>query len=759
MGLRRLSKEEFNPSRPINTTSNLIKEVDANYKPGASEKKYYFDKNTQEVYESKPLSLSKKDWTYYIIDFDEIVEIKGLAKRLTERDDSCFLNITINYSAQIQRNPQKGLIKLLIGENHPEKALNNRIIRWISAFSSNEPEFVKRFFSLKTLLEHHLEDEAKKLGLSLDLAIDVKEDNHSNIISGQVDVKACDYHNKIPLSFELELNVIEAKKVEGMQSLTNSVQLKEKIEGIIKKAIYNKKTIDLNFLHFKLNTGLRDLLIREIDVALDRDGLKPEFLTLNCQLKNLPPNREQLTHNVNCITKNSYDIVIEHHLILTLNNLGNFYSSGITNLNQWVKSELERITQDYIFEKDFTDLALSFNSDYIKDEMVKSVVNKGYEIKQLIIVPKLKGIVPDYFDFEVGKDIEFPTQKDDVKVKLNIVINGKIEEPKKLTKYINPSVTRDSIILKMKETVVNTVRQFIHRVDPQMFYMHFDSPCNGEDISLSDELKERLKSKLEVEFGSNHIEIILKQLETDLIKKFKALQGISHPVYIENFTKQARFQCYFYVERVSNSGYHLFIAKCDAHQGKDIKEIFEEIARVIKNRTEIELNTKFNYKDSSVITPQFTNYILELLRKSKVLIEEEFGLIIRYSGGLKRLASKGELLAQKECEKEIELFDKITKVKINQSITEANILSGHDINKLKKILAIDLGYTDELIEPDTTKDLIKEKEAKMYQPKTDLKEVNADEVEIPNSIDFNTDMENKSLDSDNNNEEEAKTKK
>ena len=125
-----------------------------------------------------------------------------------------------------------------------------------------------------------------------------------------------------------------------MQSLTNTEQLKEKIKDIIRKSINSKNTIDLDFLHYKLNTGLRDILLRELDVSLDRDGLKPEFLSLNSQLENLPPKREKLSHSVKCITKNGYDIIIEHHLILTLKNLGDYFNSGINNINQWVRSEL-----------------------------------------------------------------------------------------------------------------------------------------------------------------------------------------------------------------------------------------------------------------------------------------------------------------------------------------------------------------------------------------------------------------------------------
>nr|WP_319570082.1 hypothetical protein [uncultured Draconibacterium sp.] len=752
MGIRRISKEEFNQSRIVDSITNLIKEVDSSYRPGVSEKKYYFDKITREVYENKPISLSKKDWTYYIIDFDEIVETQGLVKTLTELDNSCSLTISINYNAQIQQNPQKGLLKLLIDESNANKAINNRIIRWISAFSTNEPEFVKRFYSLKIQLKQYLEDEARKLGLSLDLAIDVKEEDHSKIVSGQVDVKVKDYQNRIPLTFELEVSVLEEKKVEGMQSLTNTEQLKEKVKDIISKSINSKNTIDLDFLHLKLNTGLRDILLRDLDVSLDRDGLKPEFLSLKSHLKNLPPRREQLSHSVKCITKNGYDIIIEHHLILNLKNLGDYFNSGINDVNQWVISELERITQDYIFEKDFTDLALHFEGDDIKVIMAKSVADKGYEIKQLITVPDLRDVFPKYFDFEVGNDLEFTTRREEVKVKLNVVINGKIDDAKKLAKYIIPTVTKEGIISKMKEIVLNIVRQFIHMVDPQMFYMYFDIPYNGQDSSLSDELKEKILTKLELEFGANNIDIILKQLETDLVKKFKALQGKSHPVYIENFTKQARFQSHFSIERVSNNGYHLFIAKCEAYQGKDIQGIFEEIARIIKNRAEIELNTRFNYKDSSVIAPRFINYILELLRKSKVQIEEEFGLIIKYID-IKRFPSKGELIKQKEYDEELKKHDELSKITNDRLIAEAKLLQEHNLNIVKKITSMDLENADEIIDPSNVNDIIKGKEANIYQPQIDLQEVDDEEVEIPNAIDFEEDVSNnKSLDSKTQNE-------
>lgn len=745
MGIRRVTDQEFYRSKATPLTS-LIKKVGSNYKPGLSEKKYYYDRNSKEVYENKPISLTKKDWAYYVVDFGEIVELKGLIKTLTERDNSCSLAISINYSAQVQPTHQKELIKLLIRENNTVEAINNRVTRWISAFSTNEPEFVKRFYGLKEQLINNLEDEARKLGLSLDLAIDVKGEDQSKKISGLVDVKVRDYQHKIPLSFELEVSVLEEKKVEGMQSLTDVAQLNQRVKHIIKDTINGKNTIDLDFLHSKLSTGLRDILIRELDVLLDKDGLKPEFLTLKSLLTNIPPEREQLQHKVKSITKNGYDINIDHHLILTRKNLGNYFNSGITNINQWVKSELERITQDYIFEKDFTELALQFDSDDIKVTMAKSVANKGYEIKQLITVPDLKDVIPKYFDFVVGKDHEFPTKKEEVKIRLNVVINGKIENPKKLTKYINPTVTKtkDGIIQKMKETVLNIVQQFIHRIDPQRYYMYFDSPDNEQNISLSDELKDNIISKLKSEFGANDIEIILKQLDTDLVKSFNALLGVRYPVYFENFTKQARFRSYFSIDRVSDNGYHLFIAKCEAYRGKDMKEIFEEIARVIKDRTQLELNTRLDYRLLTVITPEFIKYVLELLRKSEALIEGEFGLVIKYSGGIKRLPSKDEIKAQIESDEEIERFKEITKAKTTQITKEAKLLMEHETKKLVKVTDIDLDNVDEILNPEDHAEFIKKREAKIYDPEhaPPPQETENEEIVLPRSLDFDKDVIN-----------------
>ncbi|RPH33035.1 MAG: hypothetical protein EHM93_06905 [Bacteroidales bacterium] len=653
MGLQRILAEELKSSTSINNINNLIREVDSTYKPNSSEKKYYLDKGSMEVYENKPISFSKKEWAYYIIDFNEIVEIKGLKKELTELDNSCSLSITINYSAQIQQNHQKDLIKLLVTEPRFENALNNRIVRWISTFASNEPQFVKRFYSLQTKLKNYLEDEARKLGLSLDLAIEVREEKVSKTLRGQVDVKVNDFHNRIPLSYELEVNVLENKKVEGMQTLMNTIKLDEKVKEIIKKSINSKSTIDLHYFHFNLHTGLREFLIRELDIDLDRDGLKPEFLTLESQLRNVPPERSQLIHNVSCITKNSYGIDIEHHLILTLKNLGDFYNSGIKDINEWVKDELNRITQDCIFEKDFTELALNFNSDYIKLEMAKSLTKKGYEIRQLITIPKLEGIIPDHFDFEVGNDIEFPTHKEDVRIKLNIIASGKIEDPKKIARLINPKTTRDGIISKMKETVVNTVRQFIHQVDPKRFYLNFNFPENGKGDSLADELRKKILSKLNEEFGTKEVDIILKQLETDLVRSFKTLFGVNHTINIEIYQLQAKFDAQFMVVSVHEDSYDLFKAKCDAYKSKDILILLEDISRFVKHNVELHLNKIHELNEENINTDEFFRHLVVLLNATRNIVAEAFGLDIKIAPWLRRHPSITDEIQQKK-----NLFDK-----------------------------------------------------------------------------------------------------
>ncbi len=684
MPLTRIDSVNNSLSNALAQANKLIREVHTNVTSQSNEKLFYVDKTTGDVFERKPI-FSRKDWVYYMVNYDEDFSYKGLTKEISELDNSYTVNIIINYKTRIKEDPPTELIRLLLSEKSVEEALNKRLLKWVSDFSGNEPGFVKRFYGLQEVLVKYIEDEASKLGLLIDIAISLKEGElitRPVVINGKMDIRVNDYFGKIPLSYNLDLEAIPEKRVDAIITLFNLNKLREDIESEIKKTIHSSKSTNLHTLYYDLQNEIREILFRKLDVFLDKFGLKPVFLNLDIQLQNLPPEREQFEYSIKCITKNKYDIVVNHYLILNLKNLGTYFSSGVTDLNDWIKKGLERITQDYLFDQEFTNLVTHFNGDSIKDEMIKEMEKIGYEIRQLITVPKLENIIPDYFNFEVGKENDFSTQQDDVKVKLNIIISGRIKGIDALKRYLNPAVTSNDIIQKMKEAVINSTRQFLHSIDSERYYMRFEYSDEENEIPVSELLKEKLKETLSTEFDAINLEIITKQLETELVSQFKNIREVPYTFIFENFPKIIVFRCPFTIRKVAHNGWYLFKAKCDAYQGKDLRELLHEIAQTMKNFIETKLDNFVPYDFKVIKGTTFMNEIENLLQSSSEVIEKEYGLIVQISKGLKRLPSPIE----KKLQEVQELYENTRKTRMKLKIEKIEILQENQLLKTKTLL-------------------------------------------------------------------------
>jgi hypothetical protein len=667
-----------------NNDCKLFKEVTSSTVPHSTEKLFYVNKNTGKIYERKPIFF-QNDLTYYIVNSDEEFSYRGLKKEISELDNSYIVNVIINYKIKIKNNPSIDLVRLLMSENSIEKVLNNKILRWVNDFASNEPTFIKRFFSLQKQFIKYIEDQSTKLGISIELAISLDErETISKPInfSGNLSLRVYDYFGQVPLSYNLELEAILEKQDDARVSLFNKNVLKEGIENAIKTAIQSNEKINLHFLYYKLQNEIRETIFRKLETYLDKFGFKPAFINMDIQLQNLPPQREQLEYSIKCVIKGKYDVTVNHNLILNLKNLGTYFSSNVMNLNDSVKQELERITQDYLFDQEFTSLATQFDSQLIKDEMSKEMDKIGYEVKQLITVPKLEGIIPDYFSFEVGKDCEFATQQDDVRVKLNIIVSGKIKDVDVLKKYLNPSVTSENIIEKMKDAVVNTTRHFLHGIDPERFYMRFDYSGESKELPLSELLKSKLIEMLSNEFGGDTLEIIPKQMETDLVIQLKKIRGVSYSFVFQNFSRFIIFECTFNVVGVAKDGWYLFKAKCDANVGKDDQQLLQEISQTMKNYIEMHLDTFSAYDFKIIKDIGFMKQIYELLHSSISVVQTEYGLIVQVSQGLKRLPSPLE----KKLQEKQEVYDDTRKLEIDNEIKKLEIIKTSEREKIKLLL-------------------------------------------------------------------------
>ena len=613
----------------------LIEAVSEGYNPVATEKVFYQDFQSKVVYQKKPFLSTGRDWRRYKFDTSKIYEYKGMEKSLEALDNSLIVTLQINCKFQLRNNLSVVLFRKFIDSHeHHLDVLQGLLFSWIDEFANSHTDFIKNFFKNKSDLIDFIENRALDHGIKLETLISLKRSNPDDyhVIEGKLPIRVNDYPGKIMLGYRIDLEIIEEKKMAGIMSFSAPNFVQNAINKIIRKTLSNDPAVTLHVLYNELNSVVRELVEKGLKKELDQDGLEPIFVELIVDKGEFPPQRKEVQYTVDCVTKNKHIVSIDHTLILTLKDLGCYYSKGIKDLEQWVKDELKRLTQDFIFERDFTDLAVNFDDQIIKDGMRKEADKIGYVVKQLITIPDLQKIIPEYVEFEVGKTHDFATKRDDLKVKLNVLVTGRVTDLSKMTWMLNPNTNKENVIQKIKDRLLNTVRRFIHTIEPEDFYMRFDYNDQESQLTVSDELQGIIKERLKSDFGISDAEVICKPLETELVKKFLSIQWVSYPLRIESKSGEIKFDIPFDVLAVDPNGWHIFKAKCDALKGRDPSELLKEIARRLKYFVEFQME-EWKHGFVSVMEEEFKNRFDQYLIEGCKVIQAEFGLSIAISKG------------------------------------------------------------------------------------------------------------------------------
>lgn len=707
----------------------LIKEVGAKYIPQPNEKLFYRDLNSEQIFHKKPfVSTSSRDWKYYVVDKEEIHEQKGIQKKIEILDSSISITLIINYQFHFSGEfVNTDLLKaLILNQESQQKTFENRISNTIDEYVNQTSNFINNFYNVKPALIVFLENKMLEQGITLKTTINLKENtSQDNNITGTVPIRVFDYPGKINLGFSIDLEIIESRKVEGLLSLSKPDSLKNKIANIIRNVIRDSKLINLHKLYFKTNTVVREIIEQNLTDILYDYGLTPSFIDLGTKLSNIPPKRKQIEYKIECITKNGYPVTVNHLLILTLKDLGKYFSEGIQDLDDWLESELKRYTQDYILDKEFTDLIVKFEEEEVKKGIKGEVESIGYEIKQLITMPDLQKIIPNYIKIETGKQQEFSTKNDKLKVKLNIVINAKITNIAKIAWLLNPVTKPNDILQNIEERILNVTRQYIHSIEPEDFYMKFEIPKRHSTKSLADELIDKISDKLIHDFGIENPDIICKPLETELVKKFNAIEGKSHLIEIDSNSGFIKYDIPYDVISVSETGWYRFKTWCNTININNSNTLLEQITKRIKNFIELELaeNWSNDYVDvqDTVFKEEFSNY----LEDGVEMIKKEFGLTIKISKGWKRYLNPLEISFEELRKKELKNNKDIKALLLDNKMQESKALINQ--NKLDKTVA----YSKD---PELRKEKLQEIEKQTLNTKSiKIEQIPSDKKEINNT--------------------------
>ena len=671
----------------INDKNLIIKKVNNDYLPLANEKLFYQDSDSGEIMVKRPFFFTRaRDWNYYVINTNLVYDKNIIVMTVNELGSPLSIDLEIRYKFKFREPLNTDFLRVLINAGRNSSGFDNQMINWVNEFSASNKDFINRFFQLKNSLVAFLKQLYEKVGIYLELVVDIKDDMHEEKlhITGGAAIRIKDYHGKITMNYIVDLELIETAREKAILTLANGNLLENKVKEFIKRTISNDVDLKLQELYFQAKATISSALEDKLIDLLEVSGLRPVFVTLSIHLPNVPPEREQVTVNVLSTTRDKFNVSVDHRLILSLKDLGGYYSSEITNLKGFVHNELERLTQDYIFDKDFTDLITDFDGEEIKNGMRQEIAKIGYEIKQLTTIPDLEKIVPKHVAFEIGEQDEFSTLNDALKVKLNIVVNGKVNDVSKMKWFINQQTSSDLVTQKIKESVVDEVRKILHAVDPESYYLDFYNSRDKSITSISSCLSNRIKEKLSDDFGINNAEIHCKQLETDLVKKFNSFKGVSHNFEVVSASKEIRYDVIFEVTGMSKNGWPVFKMKYDALKGKEFAEILNEIGLRMKNYLELWLDG-LGFDFIQIKNKKFVEKWNETIVSCAEKMSQDFGVVVKINS-LKRQLTSYEKIELKKREEQRAHLENVRKLALKSDLDRRELEMESKTNKMKSLI-------------------------------------------------------------------------
>ncbi len=677
---------EFNPKLELEGIVRKITSTQTLKNQSGDKRMIIVDESSGKVVsKTRPFRRYRK----YLVYADQV--LKGSAEEIVIEDFSTLdsLYLQVSYKVQCSYDRAEQLIESLFfgsGE-YPKRRLNALIERFIEEYIEkfdSTTEFFQKFYEYRSNLLTDLKKRVEReIGLRFSGHVSLKYEDEIKAIEvedGFFEVFVKNYDRGMQLKYKAQLDILPNAKIKAILRFDKQGELKKIIRSQIKKEMLETIALDDFIGSFDL---VKEKVTSSLNKVLEKEGRYISHLLIESENLVTDSEREFILDEyiVGCKLKDS-SINITHNLILTLDDLGKYKSSTIKDLDKWVKGKLNSITKNVLFGKTYLDLILShgegtskFDGDGIKDQMELEAGKIGFKVQQLISIPKVKPLeLMDGFSFDVGEKAELSTINTRIKIKLIVSVSGRIMDLRKIEKYINPNI---DITAKMKEKVLQSVKQVIDKIEPERYYIRFKyaDQTLGDSRSVEAELIDVISKGLKKEFHASELVIPPKPLDTDITVRFAELKSQFCKFSFKTFPfreggqgETVKFNVMYQIENVHPNGWHQF-------QSKKFNSIEEEIDQISTLLKEHLRNTLSTIKSEEIIykTHIDVNKLTQIANLQLTpIISKTFGLIIKiiFMG---RESTQLEDRFHERRQKVIDIHDEKIKIEKKTSIALANL--------------------------------------------------------------------------------------
>lgn len=596
--------------------------------------------------------------------------------------------LKIHYQVHCDRGNEEKVAESLFDGPHPGAVLNGLIRKYLMDYVDHRPaEFIDRFYERQSDLQAFISQKAyQEIGLNVLVKFSIEVEQPHPIPIGPLSlfVRVQDYDVSQEMKIRGELQVDEQNKIHAM--LYRPVHIS--LEDVIKREIcqYFAASVSLHSLCTQLNDRVKQGLIEHLNYVLKFAGRRISFLSLesNATEHAVIPFFE-ISQDVECMIQQYPEpVIIKNMVQMTLQDLARYRVCKSPKLADWVKAKLERVIHELLFDARYINLLLDFESvaEKIKQRLSIEAEFIGYTIKQLIAVPDLKPLTW-LKSFPLNVEQSFKTKYSGAEVTLEIVGSARINDLRDVKHYLNPGQDIPQLIEK---SIRRKIAEFLHRVDPERFYMRFSSEDEDEK-SVEQEIIEIVKKIITDEFQAEVIQVIPKVVDTEYIIHLRGLQkemgefiitisSLNHED-IEVFTYKGLFR----VEAVDANGWNKFrllnssIEKIQNYLQKSVQATMETLPG--------EMLAYRNFKELKTMEG-----LIEKFAREGII--NEFGLVIRISTVSREHTKLEEKLKETKRERLDGSLDK-ERILIDRTLTadvasyESNLLVIHDLEEKLRV--------------------------------------------------------------------------
>ena len=564
---------------------------------------------------------------------------KGLICNVSDfEQDNLNFDLYIDYQVSCDPGKEVKVAEALWNNTHPGAELDRRLKKYIDNFFEFNNELIesnKNFNHVIKKLNQHIKEKVDlDIGLNIKLKIKLEQEDiltPLRISSPHFPVQFSEYSKELDLKFETELAVNNSKDVNTVFYSKQQHSLEDIIQQEIKK--YLLDNISVEEFYGGLDTIVRKKLINHLNgKVLNQYGREMSYLSLISSATSSEVVELLKVDHQDRYQVREDSITIKSSVQLSMpmtsdnaTNIGKYRMSGVSNLEKWVKDNLDIVIKTTLFDQPYVDTLLDFQPirDKIEENMVERSKEIGYTVQQIFSTPENETLkLRDNFSLDVKQ--VFETKESNVKVELSIFVDLKIIDLKKIEPLL---ASRTDIKASMESVVENEVRSFLHTVEPERFYIRYFSTDDShpeERFSVEQEIENIIKENLEGEpFYAKIKSVVPKPVETEVKKRFQDLQNnfckFKFEVIPFNGSDSIWFTGKMQVETVDKDSWYKFQSR-----NYNLEEIKDYLEDEIKENLKTYTNDVLEY-----VQGNDRKALSKLLNRwGQECIKDQFGLII-----------------------------------------------------------------------------------------------------------------------------------